>query len=103
MQHRVPFWFVRWYNSIMVVFNNVYHQANISNVFIIPSFPNPEFEADCVHLTEECGQRYSLTMLKMFLCTQSMERFSTISRAYLYFPTGSHMGATSYSPTSTQV
>ncbi len=58
MQRRVPFWFVRWYNSIMVVFNSVYHQANISNVFVIPSFPNPEFEADCVHLTEECGQRY---------------------------------------------
>jgi hypothetical protein len=41
----------------MVTFNSVYHQANIANVFILPSFPNPEFEPDCIHLTEECGTR----------------------------------------------
>jgi hypothetical protein len=58
MQRRVPFWFVRWFNSIMLVFDNVFHQANIPNVYIIPSFPNPEFQADCVHLTEESGHRY---------------------------------------------
>jgi hypothetical protein len=55
---RVPFWFVRWYNSIMVTFNSVYHQASISNVYVLPSFLNHVFEADCVHLTEECGVRY---------------------------------------------
>jgi hypothetical protein len=64
MQRRVPFWFVRWFNSIMLVFDNVFHQANISNVYIIPSFPNPEFQADCVHLTEESGQRYSIPFLE---------------------------------------
>jgi hypothetical protein len=70
MQRRVPFWFVRWFNSIMLVFNNVYHQANISNVYIIPSFLNPDFEADCVHLTEECGQRYSFYTSSLPLCIQ---------------------------------
>jgi hypothetical protein len=57
MLRRVPFWFVRWYNSIMLTFNNVYHQSSIPNVFILPAYPNPEFESDCVHLTEDCGKK----------------------------------------------
>ncbi len=47
----------------MESFNSVYHQPNISNVFVIPSFPNPVFESDCVHLTEECGSQYVLILI----------------------------------------
>jgi hypothetical protein len=57
----------------MVTFNSVYHQPSVSNVFVLPSFPNPTFEADCVHLTEDCGARYSShdipALLYLFVCS----------------------------------
>jgi hypothetical protein len=67
MLRQIPFWYARWYNSILLVFNESFHQPQISGVMILPSFPDPVYLPDCVHFTEECGARYAIKPI--CLCT----------------------------------
>jgi len=52
---RQPYWYDRWYGAIMIIFESVYHQPHVANVFVLPSFLNPAYGPDCVHLTEKSG------------------------------------------------
>ncbi len=55
MIRRQPYWYDRWYGAIMIIFESVYHQPHVANVFVLPSYPNPAYGPDCVHLTEKSG------------------------------------------------
>ncbi len=55
MIRKQPYWYDRWYGSIMLVFESVFRQPQISNVFLLPAFPGPIYDKDCVHLTESSG------------------------------------------------
>jgi hypothetical protein len=50
-----PYWYNRWYSTIMIVFKSVYHHTHIANVFVLLSFPNPAYSPDNVHLMEKSG------------------------------------------------
>jgi hypothetical protein len=41
----------------MLEFSSYFHHPNINGVFVLPAFPDPVFDPDCVHFTEECGPR----------------------------------------------
>jgi len=58
MLRRQPYWYSRWHGSIMLNFDAAYRQPDIANVFILPSYPNPVFDLDGVHLTADNGPRY---------------------------------------------
>ncbi len=55
MIRRQPYWYSRWYSSILLIFESVFSRPLIANVFILPTYPNPVYTSDCVHLTEESG------------------------------------------------
>jgi hypothetical protein len=55
MIRKQPYWYDRWYGSIMLVFESVYRQPHVPNVFALPAFPDPAYDKDCVHLTETSG------------------------------------------------
>jgi len=57
MSRRQPYWYSRWYGSIMVMFDNAYRQPDIAGVYVLPSYPNPIFDLDGVHLTADSGPR----------------------------------------------
>ncbi len=42
----------------MLLFDAAYRQPDIANVFVLPSYPNPLFDLDGVHLTQDVGPRY---------------------------------------------
>jgi hypothetical protein len=60
MIRQIPFWYFRWYNSIMLAFNDHFHLPDLSGVVVLPSFPDPLYDTDCVHFTADCGPRYIL-------------------------------------------
>ena len=62
MMRQIPFWYCRWYNSIMLAFNDHFHSPDLSGVMVLPSFPDPIYDADCVHFTGECGPRYFVVL-----------------------------------------
>ncbi len=62
MLRQIPFWYARWYNSIMMVFNSSFHQPQISGVVTLPSFLDPVYVPYCVHFTEECRMRFKMHM-----------------------------------------
>jgi hypothetical protein len=39
----------------MLVFESVYRQPHVPNVFTLPAFPDLAYDKDCVHLTETSG------------------------------------------------
>jgi hypothetical protein len=39
----------------MLVFENIFHHPHIPNAFVLPSFLNPQYGPDYVHLTENSG------------------------------------------------
>jgi hypothetical protein len=55
MLRRQPYWYDRWHGAIMIIFESIYHHPNVANVFVLPSFSNPAYGPDCVHLTEKSG------------------------------------------------
>jgi hypothetical protein len=55
MMRRQPYWYERWYGSIMLVFESAFRKPHVANLFILPSFANPVYGPDCVHLTEASG------------------------------------------------
>jgi hypothetical protein len=55
MSRRQPFWYNRWHGAIMIVYDHVFHQPNISNTFVLPAFTTPHLGPDGVHLTEASG------------------------------------------------
>jgi hypothetical protein len=58
MMRQIPFWYCRWYNSILLAFNDHFHLPDLSGVVVLPSFPDPVYDTDCVHFTADCGPRY---------------------------------------------
>jgi len=42
----------------MIVFETVYCQSNVSNVFILKLYPNLLYESNGVHLTAESGHKF---------------------------------------------
>jgi len=57
MLRRQPYWYSRWHSSIMIVFDSTYRQPDLSGVYVLPTYPNPVFELDGVHLTIDSGPR----------------------------------------------
>jgi hypothetical protein len=55
MTRRQPYWYDRWFGSIMLTFESVFHDPHVSGVYVLPAFPNPVYDKDCVHLTETSG------------------------------------------------
>ncbi len=55
MIRKQPYWYDRWYGSVMLEFESVFSQPQVSNVFVLPAFPNPAYDKDCIHLTESSG------------------------------------------------
>jgi hypothetical protein len=55
MLRRQPYWYDRWHGAIMIIFESIYHHPHVANVFVLPSFSNPAYGPDCVHLTEKSG------------------------------------------------
>jgi hypothetical protein len=65
MTRRQPYWYSRWHGSIMLLFDTAYRQPDISSVYVLPSFPNPVFELDGVHMTADIGPRYNITTMTL--------------------------------------
>jgi hypothetical protein len=55
MLRRQPYWYDRWFGSIMLVFESVFRQPPVPSVYTLPAFPNPVYDRDCVHLIEASG------------------------------------------------
>ncbi len=55
MIRKQPYWYDRWYGSVMLEFESVFSQPQVSNVFVLPAFPNPAYDKDCIHLIESSG------------------------------------------------
>jgi hypothetical protein len=73
MIRQIPFWYARWYNSLLLVFNDTFHQPHIAGVVVLPSFPDPVYDTDCVHFTEECGSRFVTSLIIISkLCLRSL-------------------------------
>jgi hypothetical protein len=57
MLRRQPYWYARWHSSIMIMFDSAYRQPDIAGVYVLPSYPSPEFDLDGIHLTMDSGPR----------------------------------------------
>jgi hypothetical protein len=57
MLRRQPYWYARWHSSIMIMFDSAYRQPDIAGVYVLPSYPCPDFDLDGVHLTMDSGLR----------------------------------------------
>jgi len=71
MLRRQPYWYSRWFGSIMLLFDTPSRQPDLPSIYVLPSFPNPEFELDGVHLTADIGPRYFFILSLHFLILYS--------------------------------
>jgi hypothetical protein len=55
MLRKVPYWYSRHYDAIMMVFEEVMRSTSIASVYVLPSPPLLAFDIDCVHLTKDSG------------------------------------------------
>ena len=67
-----PLWYREGLPEIMNLFSQVLSQDRPPNLFLLPSFPTPDFEADGVHLTAYSGLEF---ILHLFDC--SIERLES--------------------------
>ncbi len=54
MARSTPFWYKRYFPSVMFCFNDAFKSCE-EGITVMPSFKNPVFEKDFIHLTEESG------------------------------------------------
>jgi hypothetical protein len=52
-----PYWYSRWHGAIMLVFESVFCNPHVPDVYVLPAYANPSYGSDCVHLTEQSGLR----------------------------------------------
>jgi len=55
MLRKVPYWYVRHYDAIMLAFEEVFRSTTVTSVYVLPLPPLLEFDTDCIHLTMESG------------------------------------------------
>jgi hypothetical protein len=56
MLRQVPYWYSRYHDTVMSVFEDVFRSSTVESVYVLPSPPVAlAYERDCVHLTEESG------------------------------------------------
>jgi hypothetical protein len=55
--HRYPSWYRQFYTTVLAIFEDAFRTPS-TNVWILPPFMDPEFEADGIHYTADSGLLY---------------------------------------------
>jgi len=81
MLRQVPYWYSRYYDTIMAVFEEVMRTTLVPFIYVLPSPPALSYNLDCVRLSEQFGPVYIIHMLEK--ACQFDE--SNLSQQYLKF------------------
>ena len=63
MLRKIPYWYCRYYDTIMMAFEEVFRSTSVTSVYVLPSPPMLEYDPDCIHLTMESGPVYVTVLL----------------------------------------
>jgi hypothetical protein len=55
MQRRVPYWYARYFDTIMTSFEDAIRTSALHSVYVIPSLPGLTYSRDCIHLSDKSG------------------------------------------------
>jgi hypothetical protein len=57
MHRRVPYWYARFFDTVMTSFEDAIRSSMMQSVYIIPAMPGLTYSHDCVHLSDSSGPK----------------------------------------------